>query len=103
MWSSKDMQQVIDLERALLTPHVRSSRQQLDDLLDPDFTEIGASGRLWTRTEMVTALVNADRLDEPITAEEFQAAEIAPGLVLLTYVCRPTRPCSASDFPVALA
>jgi len=36
------------LERRLLQPVVRSSPAALDALLDPEFHEIGASGRLWT-------------------------------------------------------
>jgi hypothetical protein len=40
---------VIERELALLTPEVRGSADQLEELLDPDFAEIGKSGRLWTR------------------------------------------------------
>jgi hypothetical protein len=47
----------IERELALLTPDVRGSADQLEELLDPDFGEIGRSGRLWTRGEMITALV----------------------------------------------
>ena len=44
---------VIERELALLTPEVRGSADQLEELLDPDFGEIGKSGRLWTRDEMI--------------------------------------------------
>ena len=44
---------VIERELALLTPEVRGSADQLEELLDPDFEEIGKSGRLWTRDEMI--------------------------------------------------
>jgi hypothetical protein len=47
----------IERELALLTPDVRGSADQLEELLDPDFGEIGRSGRLWTRGEMIAALV----------------------------------------------
>ena len=36
---------------------VRRTARQGDELLDPDFRKTGASGRLWTRVEMVPALV----------------------------------------------
>ena len=48
--------EVIALERGLLTREVRSSAAALDALLDPEFTETGASGRRWTRAEILAAL-----------------------------------------------
>ncbi|HEU4539675.1 MAG TPA: nuclear transport factor 2 family protein [Jiangellaceae bacterium] len=42
----------IALERRLLQPTVRASPAALDALLDPEFQEIGASGRLWTRGDL---------------------------------------------------
>jgi hypothetical protein len=48
--------EVIALERALLTREVRSSAAALDALLDPEFTETGASGRRWTRAEILAEL-----------------------------------------------
>jgi len=81
--------EVVELERALLRPATRRSRQQLEDLLDADFTEIGASGRLWTRAEMLSALVDGDQPDHAIEAEGFRCLEAGPGLVVLTYVSDP--------------
>ena len=48
--------EVIALERALLTREVRSSAAALDALLDPEFSETGASGRRWTRAGILAAL-----------------------------------------------
>ena len=82
--------QVIGLELALLTPEVRKSRAHVDALLDPDFREIGASGRLWTRVEMVAALSEEfDGPDELIPAADFTGMAIGPGLILLTCVSDP--------------
>ena len=61
-----DVAVVIEREVALLTPEVRGSAEQLEELLDPDFGEIGKSGRLWTRGEMVAALIADTR---PLTAQ----------------------------------
>lgn len=83
------MHEVVELERALLTPAVRRSRGQLDALLDLDFHEIGASGRLWTRAEMLASLVEGDEPDRAVEAEEFRCLEAGPGLVVLTYVSDP--------------
>jgi len=84
------VQEVVDLERALLAPHVRRSPERLEELLDPEFREIGASGRRWTRSAMVAALLESDADGEPVPAEQFHGLEVAPGLVLLTYVSDPT-------------
>ena len=53
-----------ELELALLTASVRRSRTQLEALLDPGFREVGASGRLWTREEILADMVD-DFLDRP--------------------------------------
>lgn len=74
-------------ELRLLDPAVRSSAQLMDELLDPDFHEIGASGRLWSRSEIINAVVEgADPSDEPIKATDITGVLLAPGLVHLTYV-----------------
>jgi hypothetical protein len=85
--NNEDIEHVISLELALLDPEVRRSRERVEDMLDPDFREIGASGHLWTRGEMVTALTGDDAGDEHrITASEVHGVLVSPGLVLLTYV-----------------
>ncbi|WP_439900787.1 DUF4440 domain-containing protein [Streptomyces somaliensis] len=43
-------------ELRLLEPAVRTSREEAARLLDPEFTEVGASGRRWTREEMLAEL-----------------------------------------------
>jgi hypothetical protein len=66
---------------------VRRTAHQVDELLDPDFRKIGASGRLWTRAEMVSALVG--ELSDgagAIEATAMAGAVVGPELVLLTYV-----------------
>lgn len=47
-------------ELRLLEPAVRASREEAARLLDPEFTEIGASGRRWTREEMLAELSAMD-------------------------------------------
>ena len=85
-----NVEQAIELELALLTPEVRRSRLRLEGLLDPDFREIGASGRLWSRAEMIEALSNQDDdVTEPIQAVDFIGTSLGPDLVLLTYVSDP--------------
>ena len=82
-----DVQLVIDHELALLSFPVRRTAHQVDELLDPDFREIGASGRLWTRAEIVSALAGevSDGADV-IETTEMAGVVVGPELVLLTYV-----------------
>lgn len=81
-----DIVQVLERERLLLSAAVRSSRAQVDRLLDPDFQEIGASGRLWSRTAMLDALEQEDGAGAPITEVEMRARHLAADLILVTYV-----------------
>lgn len=74
-------------ELRLLDPAVRSSADLLAQLLHPEFTEIGASGRLWTRSEIIVSLVEDSRKStEPIKATDMAGRLLAPGVVHLTYV-----------------
>ena len=77
--------EVMALERRLLHPGVRSSAEALDALLDPEFREIGASGRLWTREAIVRALAD-EHAAETIRGEDMEGRRLAGHLVLLTYV-----------------
>jgi len=86
---TSDLEQVIGLELALLSPQTRRCADQVDDLLDPDFREIGASGRLWTRAEMLELLAEeSPDIDGevPIGTAEMEGSVLGPGLILLTYV-----------------
>jgi hypothetical protein len=78
---------VIEREVALLRLEVRSSAEQLEELLDPDFVEIGKSGRLWTRGEMIAGLVaDTDPEQHSINISDMSGRTVGPGFVLLTYV-----------------
>lgn len=52
-------------------------------LLAPDFVEIGASGRLWNKGEVVEALSTSDL--GPCDISNFTARMVAPGVVVATY------------------
>jgi hypothetical protein len=78
-------EEVVDLELALLHPDVRRDRQWVEDLLDEDFREIGASGRLWNREETLEVL-EAEQDDELVAVADMEALQVADGVVLLTYV-----------------
>jgi hypothetical protein len=80
-----ELAQVAALELELLRPDVRRSRERVEALLDPAFTEVGASGRLWTRPAIVAAML-VEHPQPALSASEVQGRVLAPGLVLLTYV-----------------
>lgn len=90
MWKRRHVHPVIELELALLSPAVRRSKARLEALLHADFREVGASGRLWTRDEII-ALLTAEEADddEPIEAVEVDVRGITPEVVLVTFVTDP--------------
>jgi hypothetical protein len=84
-----DVDVVRDLEVELLSPAARRSPERLGQLLDADFREIGASGRVWSRAETIELLAGEDRT-EPTPHAKLTGEVLAPGVVLLTYVSDPT-------------
>ena len=56
-----DLRSAIDGELRLLQPLVRRSRADVDALLDPEFAEFGASGRRWSRAEILASLAGEER------------------------------------------
>lgn len=66
-----------------MQPNVRGDARLIDELLDDDFVEIGASGRIWTRVETITDLVTSPSLDIEIV--DLTARRIEHQIVLVTY------------------
>ena len=54
--SLSDEERVVALERSLLTDEVRADPAAVAALLHPDWSEIGRSGRLWTRHELLAEI-----------------------------------------------
>ncbi|MEV7914877.1 MULTISPECIES: nuclear transport factor 2 family protein [Streptomyces] len=85
---STDVNAAIDGELRLLDPFVRLSRSAAEALLDPEFVEVGASGRRWTYAEMLDALPDLDGggADGPrFETSAMTGVVLGPGLVHLTY------------------
>ncbi|GAA2304706.1 hypothetical protein GCM10010149_63050 [Nonomuraea roseoviolacea subsp. roseoviolacea] len=81
------IQAAIAGELRLLDREVRSSARLMAELLDPEFTEIGASGRFWTRSEIIASVVESTRpADPPITVSDMTGVLLAPDIVHLTDV-----------------
>lgn len=77
-----DEEQVVALERSLLTDAVRRDRAAVASLLDPAWSEVGASGRLWTREEMLSGVAP---LAHETTLEVVSIERLAPGALLLIW------------------
>ncbi|KGN39096.1 RNase H family protein [Knoellia subterranea] len=77
-----DEEQVIALERALLSDDVRSDPAAVAAMLHPQWTEVGRSGRLWTREEILDEIAP---LEEPVTLDVLACMPAAPDTMLLTW------------------
>ena len=77
-----DEERVVALERDLLTDDVRSDPAAVAALLHPDWTEIGRSGRLWTREEMLNTIAP---LTEPVTLDTVAVSRVDETTVLLLW------------------
>ncbi|MFH9265954.1 nuclear transport factor 2 family protein [Streptomyces sp. NPDC017546] len=85
---TEDVSAAIDGELRLMDPAVRLSRPVAETLLDPEFVEVGASGRRWTYEEMLAALPGLDGGDAEgprYQASGMTGVVLGPGLVHLTY------------------
>jgi hypothetical protein len=72
------------LERELHHPGVRCSRSRLEQLLHPDFCEVGRSGRWYDRTTIIRFLAEQPR-PPAVESDGFAASLLSPGVALLTY------------------
>ncbi|MFI0873232.1 DUF4440 domain-containing protein [Streptomyces parvus] len=89
-----DVNAAVGAELQLLDPAVRTSRALAARLLDPEFVEVGASGRRWTYEEMLAALPDLDGRGSQREGDgggarfepsRMSGVVLAPGIVHLTY------------------
>jgi len=73
-----------EAEQDLLTTAVRQDARRLRELLHPDLVEIGRSGRLWTRTDLLVDLVEESPRETPET-DEWDLRTLDTNTVLVTY------------------
>jgi hypothetical protein len=78
------LQQLQALEVELHHPGVRCSRERLEQLLHPDFHEVGRSGRAYDRDTVIRFLAAQDTQPQ-VAPEAFAVALLGPGAALLTY------------------
>jgi hypothetical protein len=80
------VQAAIDGEMRLLEASVRASAGLLEELLHPEFAEIGASGTLWGRAGIISALTSdQERAASRCEVTGMSGVLLAPGIVHLTF------------------
>ena len=81
------LEELARLEPWIHWPALGTSRAAIEQSMDPDFWEIGASGRRYSRDYVLAALEK--RATMPYTDDwhhsDFQLRELAPNLYQLTY------------------
>jgi ribonuclease HI len=77
-----DEERVIALERSLLTDDVRSDRAAVAALLHPQWCEVGRSGRLWERGEMLEVIAP---LSTPASLDAISVSRVADDAILLLW------------------
>ncbi|MFJ1551989.1 DUF4440 domain-containing protein [Streptomyces sp. NPDC088246] len=84
--SERAVQAAIEAEMRLLDPAVRASAALVSELLDPEFLEIGASGRRWDAKSILAVTSDGSVAPEaPVKVSDMSGAVLAPGIVHLTY------------------
>lgn len=85
--NERAVQAAVDGEMRLLDPEVRAVPARVLELLDPEFTEIGASGRRWDAESILTVTSGGSVSPEsPVQVSEMSGVVLAPGIVHLTYL-----------------
>ncbi|POH72977.1 ribonuclease HI family protein [Arthrobacter glacialis] len=74
---------VVGLERELLDPAVRADPLRAGELLHPDFEEIGASGRRWSRQEILEMF--NDEESATVELQVLSLSQVDTSTALLSY------------------
>lgn len=75
--------QLRNLEEQLLHSAVRRDPEAVSALLTDDFREFGSSGRIFDKQQILLAL--QEESPSQLSLTDFQAAVLAPDVVLVTY------------------
>jgi hypothetical protein len=82
-----DIAYFFELETSLHKKQIRNSAQAASALLADAFIEFGSSGRVFNKPSIVE-MMRTETLDQQITVEDFAAQELAPDVVLVTYISK---------------
>jgi hypothetical protein len=85
--SSKDLRETLQrCELLLLSPEVRASEDQLDQLLADAFIEFGSSGRVFDKAHIMSLLTETPS-DEVFTLRDFRLLNSDEQQALAVYSC----------------
>ena len=84
--NKKHLIEVEKLERRLVAPAVRASREELDRLLADDFVEFGRSGQVWMKKEIISELLAAP--GPQIEIASVSSRFVGEDVILVTYQSR---------------
>ncbi|GGK51200.1 hypothetical protein GCM10010094_09290 [Streptomyces flaveus] len=87
---SDDVNEAVAGELRLMDSNVRASRSLARELLDPEFVEVGASGRRWTYEQMLAAL--PDMAGGSEEGPHYRPSDITGPFWRLGWCTSPTRP-----------
>ena len=65
-------------------PGVRCNAERLEQLLHPDFHEVGRSGHVYDRA-LAIRFLSEQTVSPSVAPDEFRVTELAPDVALLTY------------------
>jgi len=82
-----DTAHFFELETSLHKKQVRNSAESTSALLADGFVEFGSSGRVWNKSSIIESM-RREMEDQQVTVEDFAARELAPDVVLVTYISK---------------
>ena len=86
-----DVEELLAIELALGRRDEAAIPGGYEAVVAPDFTEIGSSGKWWSRTEILAAMRSVP-VDESVRITRFELVEIEPTTVLVTFDAFATGP-----------
>ena len=89
-------ERLVALETELHQPICRANRPRLDELLHDDFIEIGRSGRIFRKTDILELLPSATEC-LLLSAHDFKTSSLAEDVALVTYCSADVSPMGQSS------
>ena len=84
---NKDTARFFELETSLHKRQIRNCADAASALLADVFIEFGSSGKVWNKASIIESM-QREKLDPQITVADFIAQELAPDVVLVTYISK---------------
>jgi hypothetical protein len=75
---------LIDLEKKLENKSIRSSREDLENLMDENFKEVISNGELWDREKVINALIETAHLNNYNTFD-FEVIELTKDVGMVVF------------------